>query len=84
MEKVNNEIFYLCKNDSKVYVGKERHEGMKRVGIVGGGISSLMAAYSLLKNNERITVTIFERGNRLEKRKCPIITKKVDKCIKTF
>lgn len=55
---------------------------MKKVGIVGGGISSLMAAYNLLKNSQDIAVTIFERGNSLEKRKCPILEKKVDKCIK--
>ena len=55
---------------------------MKKIGIIGGGISSLMAAYNLLKNSEDISVTIFERGNSLENRKCPILTKKVDKCIK--
>lgn len=55
---------------------------MKKVGIIGGGISSLMAAYNLLKNSEDICVTIFERGNSLEKRKCPILCKKVEKCIK--
>ena len=55
---------------------------MKNVGIVGGGISSLMAAYSLLKNSKDMSVTIFERGNSLENRKCPILSKKVDKCIK--
>lgn len=55
---------------------------MKNIGIVGGGISSLMAAYSLLKNSKDLQVTIFERGNSLENRKCPILTKNVDKCIK--
>ena len=55
---------------------------MKNIGIVGGGISGLMAAYNLLKNSKDIKVTIFERGNSLEKRKCPILEKKVDKCIK--
>ena len=55
---------------------------MKNVGIIGGGISSLMAAYSLLKNSKDISVTIFERGKNLENRKCPILSKKVDKCIK--
>ncbi len=55
---------------------------MKNIGIIGGGISSLMAAYNLLKNSKDVNVTIFERGNSLENRKCPIIEKKVDKCIK--
>ncbi len=55
---------------------------MKNVGIVGGGISGLMAAYNLLKNSKDINVTIFEKGNSLENRKCPILQKQVDKCIK--
>lgn len=55
---------------------------MKNVGIIGGGISSLMATYSLLKNSKEISVTIFERGNSLKNRKCPIVEKKADKCIK--
>ena len=55
---------------------------MKNIGIIGGGISSLMASYNLLKNSKDTCVTIFERGNSLETRKCPIIEKKVDKCIK--
>ena len=55
---------------------------MKKVGIVGGGISSLMAAYNLLKNSKEVEVTIFEKGHDLENRKCPILQKKVDKCIK--
>ena len=55
---------------------------MKNIGIIGGGISSLMATYSLLKNSKDVSVTVFERGNSLETRKCPILEKKVDKCIK--
>ncbi len=55
---------------------------MKKVGIVGGGISSLMAAYNLIKNSKDVNVTIFERGNSLEKRQCPILQKKTDKCLK--
>lgn len=55
---------------------------MKQVGIIGGGISSLMAAYELLKKSESIAVTIFERGNTLENRKCPILSKEVKQCVK--
>ena len=53
-----------------------------KVGIIGGGISGLMACYNLLKNSKDIKVTIFERGNDLENRKCPILTGKSSKCIK--
>ncbi len=55
---------------------------MKNIGIIGGGISALMAAYNLLKNSKETKVTIFEKGNDLKNRKCPILQKKVDKCIK--
>ena len=53
-----------------------------KVGIIGGGISSLMAAYKMATNNPKIKVIIYEKGNPIKKRSCPILTKKVDKCIK--
>lgn len=52
------------------------------VGIVGGGISGLMATYRLIKSREDIEVVIFEKGNEIRKRKCPILDKKSDKCVK--
>ena len=53
-----------------------------KVGIIGGGISSLMAAYKMATNNPKIKVIIYEKGNAIKKRSCPILAKKVDKCIK--
>lgn len=52
------------------------------VGIVGGGISGLMTTYRLIKSKEDIEVVIFEKGNDIKKRRCPILEKKVEKCIK--
>ena len=52
------------------------------VAIVGGGISGLMAAYSLATKTDNINVTIFEKGNAIKNRNCPILNKKVNKCIK--
>lgn len=51
------------------------------IGIIGGGISGLMAAYrlSMLDN---ISVTIFEKGNDLKHRVCPLLHHNVDKCVK--
>lgn len=51
------------------------------VGIIGGGISGLMAAYrlSMLDN---INVTIFEKGNDLTHRVCPLLHHNVEKCVK--
>ena len=53
-----------------------------RVGIIGGGISGLMAAYRLVTENDSVKVVIYEKGLPLRERNCPILSKKVDKCIK--
>ncbi len=39
--------------------------------IIGGGIGGLMAAYRLRQNMPDMTIAITERGNVLEKRRCP-------------
>lgn len=51
------------------------------VGIIGGGISGLMAAYRL-SMLDSINVTIFEKGNDLTHRVCPLLHHNVDKCVK--
>ena len=51
------------------------------VAIIGGGPAGLMAAYRLSENSD-IFVTIYEKGNDIEDRSCPIIAGKVNKCIK--
>ena len=51
------------------------------IGIIGGGISSLMCAYSLSKNMNN-KITIFEKGKSLDNRKCPLLAKEIDKCAK--
>lgn len=53
---------------------------MVKVGIIGGGISSLIAAYSIAKD-PNVEVVIFEQGKDITERVCPILTKKVEKCI---
>lgn len=52
------------------------------IAIIGGGIGGLMAAYRLTENNPGMSVCILEKGEDIEKRTCPIVTKKVDKCVK--
>ncbi len=49
--------------------------------IIGGGIGGLMAAYSVHIENPDASVCIIDRGNVIEKRTCPIIAGKTDKCI---
>jgi uncharacterized FAD-dependent dehydrogenase len=53
---------------------------MVKIGIIGGGISGIMAAYALAKNPE-VEVIIFEQGKDITARECPILSKKVDRCI---
>ena len=50
------------------------------VAIVGGGIGGIMTAYRLLCKNPELKVIMFEKGNSLDNRKCPILTDKVKKC----
>ena len=55
---------------------------MRNVAIVGGGISGLMAAYELVTKSDNINVTIFEKGNAIRNRNCPILNKTTTKCVK--
>ena len=50
--------------------------------VIGGGIGGLMCAYRLMEKNKALSVLILERGNALEKRSCPIMAKKVPKCVR--
>ncbi len=50
--------------------------------IIGGGIGGLMTAYRLLENNKNLNVCLLEKGKKLKDRYCPIVSKKVNKCIK--
>ncbi len=50
--------------------------------IIGGGIGGLMTAHRLLQGNPGLSVCLVEKGNPLEKRKCPIVTKQTPSCIK--
>lgn len=52
------------------------------VAIIGGGIGGLMAAHRLSHNDPSLSIALFEKGNPLGKRICPIITKQVKTCIK--
>ena len=49
--------------------------------IIGAGPGGIFSAYELLKLNPNIKIAMFEEGNPLEKRKCPIDGEKVKSCI---
>lgn len=49
--------------------------------IIGAGPGGIFSAYELTKLAPSLKVAIFETGNPLEKRKCPIDGKKVKSCI---
>ena len=50
--------------------------------IIGAGPGGIFAAYELVKNAPQLKIAVFEAGNPLEKRKCPIDGVKVKSCIK--
>lgn len=50
--------------------------------IVGAGPGGIFSAYELVNGNKDLKIAVFELGNPLEKRKCPIDGKKVKSCIK--
>lgn len=52
------------------------------VAIIGGGIGGIMTAYRLVEKNPELRVLILEKGHEIGKRNCPIITGKVERCIK--
>ena len=47
--------------------------------IIGAGPGGIFSAYELMKKSPEIKVAVFEEGNTLEKRKCPIDGKKVER-----
>ncbi len=49
--------------------------------IVGAGPGGIFTAYELTQKSEGLKIAVFECGNPLEKRKCPIDGKKVTSCI---
>lgn len=50
--------------------------------IIGGGIGGLMSAYGLAKQQPDKSILLIEKGKDLTNRSCPIITRKVEKCIR--
>ncbi len=50
--------------------------------IVGAGPGGIFSAYELTKKNPKLRVAVFEAGNELKKRKCPIDGEKIKSCIK--
>lgn len=49
--------------------------------IIGAGPGGIFSAYELLKLNPNYKIAMFEEGNSLEKRKCPIDGDKIKSCI---
>jgi protoporphyrinogen oxidase len=47
------------------------------IGIIGGGLSGLTAAHSLIKSKEKINITVIEKNSEIGGR---ILTKKFDNC----
>jgi uncharacterized FAD-dependent dehydrogenase len=52
------------------------------IGIIGGGISGIMCAYELAKHKPDLAICIFEKGNSILNRRCPLTEKKSEKCLR--
>ncbi|MEE1086167.1 MAG: FAD-dependent oxidoreductase [Schaedlerella sp.] len=50
--------------------------------IIGAGPGGIFSAYELMEKCPDLKIAVFEAGNSLEKRRCPIDGKKVKSCIK--
>ena len=50
--------------------------------IIGAGPGGIFSAYELVKRKPELKIAVFELGNPLEKRRCPIDGKDVKSCIK--
>ena len=50
--------------------------------IIGAGPGGIFSAYELMKQNKNLKIAVFEEGNPLDKRHCPIDGNKVKNCIK--
>ena len=50
--------------------------------IIGAGPGGIYSAYELTKEHTDLKIAVFEAGNPLEKRKCPIDGEKVTSCIR--
>ena len=49
--------------------------------IVGAGPGGIFSAYELIRQNPSLKIGVFESGNPLEKRRCPIDGDKIKSCI---
>ena len=52
------------------------------IAIIGAGPGGIFTAYELVKLSGNLRIAVFESGNSLEKRKCPIDGDKVKSCLK--
>ena len=50
--------------------------------IIGGGIGGLMTAYRCMEKKPHMSICLLEKGSPLHQRKCPIIAKKSNTCVK--
>ncbi len=49
--------------------------------IIGAGPGGIFSAFELIKLSPELKIAVFEAGNPLEKRRCPIDSKKITSCI---
>ena len=78
----------LCYNKRRAWKSKKmlifRGKSMQKqydVIIIGAGPGGIFSAYELVRLQPEWNVAVFEAGNELQKRRCPIDGDKVKSCI---
>lgn len=51
------------------------------IAIIGGGIGGIMTATRLIEKRPDLSIVLIEKGHEIEKRVCPIVAGKAEKCI---
>lgn len=80
--------WHICRrtgNRKRFYGGvamSRTQETQYDVIIIGAGPGGIFSAYELSRKRPELKIAVFESGNPLEKRKCPIDGKKVKSCVK--
>lgn len=73
---------YFFSENIGSFLWERRWKTMKYdVIIVGAGPGGIFSAYELIKREPSLKIAVFESGNPLEKRRCPIDGDKVKTCI---
>ena len=71
-----NYLFFIIKCYTSFVVKNMKYD----VVLVGAGPAGYFAAYELSKLNPALKIALIDRGNAIEKRRCPVLEHRIQKC----